>query len=84
LRVRLSGAPIKAVWDATAGDDTAKAASVAEFLDFYMNGGRLRYLGESSTLSTITDALAAADPESREFLELAMYSAILPEFMVRK
>ena len=58
---------------------------MAEFLDFYMNAGRLKYVGASTTLSELSDALAASNPNSDEFFELATYgSAILPEFMVQK
>ncbi len=83
-RVRLSGARVKAVWYTTSGDNMARAASVANFLDFYMNAGRLNYRDSSTTLSAMTDAMAAVDPSSREFFELATYSAMLPEFMVQK
>ncbi len=85
LRVRLNDARIRAIWDGAAGDNAAKATAVAEFLDFYMNGGRLKYVGASTTLSELSDALAASNPESSEFFELATYgSAVLPEFMVQK
>lgn len=84
LRVRLSDSRVRAVWDATAGDDMVKARSVADFLDFYMNAGRLNYLGGTPTLSAMTDAMAASNPGSGEFFELATYSALLPEFMVQK
>ena len=58
---------------------------MAEFLDFYMNAGRLKYVGETATLTALADALAASDYESIEFFELATYgSALLPEFMVQK
>lgn len=85
LRVWLNDSRVRSVWDDTAGDKMAKATAVAEFLDFYMNAGRLRYEGASSTLSELTSALAASDPDSRDFFELASYgSALLPEFMVQK
>ena len=85
LRVRLRDARVRAVWDDTAGDETAKATAVAEFLDFYMNAGRLEYLGISPTLSELTNALAASNLDSGEFFELAAYgSALLPDFMVQK
>ena len=85
LRVWLRESPVRTVWDGTAGDDTAKATAVAEFLDFYMNAGRLKYLGNSPTLAAFTAALAASNLESGEFFELATYgSAVLPEFMVQK
>jgi hypothetical protein len=83
--VRLNDARVRSVWDAGAGDATAKATAVAEFLDFYMNAGRLQYLGDSPTLSALTDALAASDINSSDFFESAAYgSALLPEFMVQK
>lgn len=85
LRVRLRDARVRAVWDDTAGDETAKATAVAEFLDFYMNAGRLEYLGISPTLSELTNALAASNLDTGEFFELAAYgSALLPDFMVQK
>jgi hypothetical protein len=85
LRVWLRDSRVRAVWDGTAGDATAKATAVAEFLDFYMNAGRLKYLGGSSTLAALTDALAVSNLNSGEFFELATYgSAVLPEFMVQK
>ncbi len=85
LRVRLSDARVRAIWEAAAGDNSAKGAAVAEFLDFFMNAGRLNYVGDSATLSALTDALAASNLESGEFFELAIYgSALLPEFMVQK
>ncbi len=85
LRVWLSDARLSAVWDSTAGDNAAKASAVAEYLDFYMNAGRLSYAGDSSTLAELTRALAASNLESGEFFELATYgSALLPEFMVQK
>jgi uncharacterized protein (DUF1800 family) len=85
LRVRLNDARVRAIRDSATGDDAAKAAAVADFLDFYMNAGRLKYVGASLTLSALADAMAASDPESGEFFELATYgSALLPEFMVQK
>ena len=85
LRVRLRGDRIRSVWADAAGDDAAKATAVAEFLDFYMNAGRLNYLGGSASLTELTNALAASDIASSEFFELAAYgSALLPEFMVQK
>ena len=85
LRVRLSDARVRSMWDRTPGDAEAKAAALAEFLDFYMNAGRLTYQGGSPTLAALRSALAAADPNSAELFELATYgSALLPEFMVQK
>jgi uncharacterized protein (DUF1800 family) len=85
LRVRLRGDRVRSVWADAAGDDAAKATAVAEFLDFYMNAGRLNYLGGSASLTELTNALAATDIDSRDFFELAAYgSALLPEFMVQK
>jgi uncharacterized protein (DUF1800 family) len=85
LRVRLDSARVREVWNDTQGDNAAKAAAVAEFLDFYMNAGRLSYLGGSTTLAELSNALATADPASSEWFELASYgSALLPEFMVQK
>jgi len=85
LRVRLRNARVRDTWNTAAGDNTAKAAAVADFLDFYMNAGRLRYVGNSPTLLALTTALATSDPLSSEFFELAAYgSAMLPEFMVQK
>ena len=87
LRVRLNDARVRAIWDGTTGEDATKAAAVAEFLDFYMNAGRLKYVGASRTLSELSDALAISNPNSGdgEFFELATYGcALLPEFMVQK
>jgi len=87
LRVRLNDARVRAIWDGTTGEDATKAAAVAEFLDFYMNAGRLKYVGASRTLSELSDALAVSNPNSGdgEFFELATYGcALLPEFMVQK
>ena len=83
LRVWLSDTRVKEIWNGATEGNGAKA--VAEFLDFYMNAGRLKYVGTSSTLSELSDALALADPNSREFFELATYgAAVLPDFMVQK
>lgn len=80
LRVRLRGRRVRAVWDAA-----ARALAVARFLDFYVNAGRLDYVGESVTMASLAAALEAADPASAEFFEIAAYgSALLPEFMVQK
>jgi uncharacterized protein (DUF1800 family) len=85
LRVQLRSDRVRAVWDNTTGDNVAKATAVAEFLDFFMNAGRLQYLGTSTTLSELSDALAASNFNSNELFELATYgSALLPEFMVQK
>ena len=85
LRVRLSDNRVRAVWDSAAGSEAAKGIAVAEFLDFYMNSGRLKYLGGTVTLAELAGALTAAGIDSRDFFELATYgSALLPEFMVQK
>jgi len=85
LRVRLSDNRIRSVWDSAAGDEAAKGIAVAEFLDFYMNSGRLKYLGGTVTLPELAGAMTAAGIDSRDFFELATYgSALLPEFMVQK
>ena len=85
LRVRLSNARVTTIWDDTEGDNAAKGTAVAEYLDFYMNAGRLKYLGSSATLSEFSTALANSNTGTTEFFELATYgSAILPEFMVQK
>ncbi|MEH6605509.1 MAG: DUF1800 family protein [Pseudomonadales bacterium] len=85
LRVRLSDAVVNDIWNTAAGNEAEKAVAVAEFLDFYMNAGRLKYIGNSPTLVALADALAASPAPSTEFFELATYgSALLPEFMVQK
>ncbi|NNE59308.1 MAG: DUF1800 family protein [Woeseia sp.] len=86
LHVRLNDAEVRAIWNSAPGDEASKAFAVANFLDFYMNAGRLAYLGDASTtLSLVTQALAAADFESSEYFELAAYgSVLLPDFMVQK
>ena len=85
LRVQLNGTRVRSTWAGTEGSNMEKAAAVAEFLDFYMNAGRLKYVGGTATLAALTDALAASDYESTEFFELATYgSTLLPEFMVQK
>ena len=85
LRVRLNAERVNSIWNETSGDSKSKAAGVANFLDFYMNAGRLNYIGDSTTLDALTDALAASNQESGELFELAAFgSAVLPEFMVQK
>ncbi len=85
LRVRLRDDRVMEIWNGAEGDNSAKATVLAEYLDFYMNAGRLKYLGVSPTLTELSSALAASNVDSGELFELAIYgSALLPEFMVQK
>ncbi len=85
LRVRLRDDRVMEIWNGAEGDNSAKATALAEYLDFYMNAGRLKYLGVSPTLTELSSALAASNVDSGELFELAIYgSALLPEFMVQK
>ncbi|MFL2545849.1 MAG: DUF1800 family protein [Candidatus Rariloculaceae bacterium] len=85
LRVRLSNAHVQAIWNSTTGDATAKATAVAEFLDLYINAGRLSYIDDSVTLEEYIIAMANANVGTGELFELAVYgAALLPEFMVQK
>ena len=83
--MRLSNAHVQAIWNSTTGDATAKATAVAEFLDLYINAGRLSYIDDSVTLEEYIIAMANANVGTGELFELAVYgAALLPEFMVQK
>lgn len=83
LNVTLSGAPLETVWQHTNGDDTAKAAAVVDYLDFYLNAGQLQLTEQSTIRQSFIDAIVNSDQEDR--LELAIFAvATMPQFFVQR
>lgn len=84
-RVLLHDVNIMQIWNETIGEPIDKAKAVSEFLDFYLNAGRLAYLDASTSLESMISVLAQADETNGDIFDLAVYgAAVLPGFMVQK
>jgi uncharacterized protein (DUF1800 family) len=88
VRVSLDTSGLNAVWDNQIGDDTAKATAVVDYIDFYLNSGKLKQTDNKGTrqelITTIQSAACVSEPMC-ERNNLAIYgTATAPEFQIQQ
>ncbi len=88
VRVSLDTSGLNAVWDNQTGDDTAKATAVVDYLDFYLNSGKLKQTDNQGTRQELITTLQSAACISEPICErnnLAIYgTATAPEFQIQQ
>lgn len=83
LKVRLNYSGLQAVWNDSAGDETAKATALVDYLDLYLNAGQLAETQNTGTRSVMISNLAVASEEER--YKLAVYAvSTTPEFLIQR
>lgn len=81
--VRLNYDRLEALWDDTAGDATAKATAVVDYLDLYLNAGQLAQTQNTGTREAMISNLAVASEAER--YKLAAYAVgTTPEFLIQR
>ena len=88
VRVSLDTSGLNAVWNNQTGDDTAKATAVVDYIDFYLNSGKLKQTDNKGTrqelITTIQSAACVSEPMC-ERSNLAIYgAATAPEFQIQQ
>jgi hypothetical protein len=88
VRVLLDTSRLNAVWDDQAGDDIAKATAIVDYLDFYLNSGKLKQTDNQGTRQELITTLQSAACISEPICDrnnLAIYgTATAPEFQIQQ
>jgi uncharacterized protein (DUF1800 family) len=88
VRVSLSADRLEQIWDMQHGTDLDKATAVVDFVDYYLNAGKLTQTDNQGTRQELISAVQLAPCESEGICErynLAIYgAAVVPEFQVQQ
>jgi hypothetical protein len=86
--VSLSADRLEQIWDMQHGTDLDKATAVVDFVDYYLNAGKLTQTDNQGTRQELISAVQLAPCESEGICErynLAIYgAAVVPEFQVQQ
>ena len=89
-RVLLNTDRLDEVWNNKEGDETAKSTALIDYLDFYLNSGKLKQTNNQGTRNELIYALqgASCGPGGTTICErnsLAIYgTAVAPEFQIQQ
>jgi uncharacterized protein (DUF1800 family) len=89
-RVLLNTSRLDEVWNNKEGDETAKSTALVNYLDFYLNSGKLKQTDNQGTRTELIYALqgASCGPGGTTICErnsLAIYgTAVAPEFQIQQ
>jgi uncharacterized protein (DUF1800 family) len=86
--VFLSADPLEQIWETQPGTDLDKATAVVDFVDYYLNAGKLKQTDNQGTRQELISAVQLAPCQSDGICErynLAIYgAAVAPEFQVQQ
>ena len=87
-RVRIDTTGLGDLWESTPGDTQEKATALVDFVDFYLNSGKLKRTSNSGTRSELIDQVESASCVSEPICDrdkLLIYGAALaPEFQIQQ
>ena len=87
-RVRIDTTGLGDLWESTPGDTQEKATALVDFVDFYLNSGKLKRTSNSGTRSELIEQVESASCVSEPICDrdkLLIYGAALaPEFQIQQ
>ena len=87
-RVRIDTTGLGDLWESTPGDTQEKATALVDFVDFYLNSGKLKRTSNSGTRSELIEQVESASCVSAPICDrdkLLIYGAALaPEFQIQQ
>ena len=87
-RVRIDTTGLGDLWESTSGDTQEKATALVDFVDFYLNSGKLKRTSNSGTRSELIEQVESASCVSEPICDrdkLLIYGAALaPEFQIQQ
>ena len=87
-RVRINTSNLVELWDNTIGDTQEKAEALVDFVDFYLNSGKLKRTSNAGTRSELIEQVESASCVSEPICDrdkLLIYGAALaPEFQIQQ
>ena len=87
-RVRIDTTGLGDLWESTPGDTQEKATALVDFVDFYLNGGKLKRTSNSGTRFELIEQVESASCVSEPICDrdkLLIYGAALaPEFQIQQ
>lgn len=83
LLVKLDKQVLTNIWQQALGADENKAKTVIDYLDFYLNAGKLKLVADNSSYHALIDAMLAS-PAIHEKIDIAIYGVVnAPESIVQ-
>ena len=87
-RVRIDTTGLGDLWETTPGDTQEKATALVDYVDFYLNSGKLKRTSNSGTRSELIEQVESASCVSEPICDrdkLLIYGAALaPEFQIQQ
>ena len=87
-RVRIDTTGLEDLWETTPGDTQEKATALVDYVDFYLNSGKLKRTSNSGTRSELIEQVESASCVSEPICDrdkLLIYGAALaPEFQIQQ
>ena len=87
-RVRIDTTGLEDLWEITPGDTQEKATALVDYVDFYLNSGKLKRTSNSGTRSELIEQVESASCVSEPICDrdkLLIYGAALaPEFQIQQ
>lgn len=84
LKVKLNSARLQEIFLTTAGSNIDKAEAVVDYLDFYLNAGKLKYTNNTGTREALIQAIASAGSELNRFKHSVYGVNTSPEFLIQQ
>ncbi len=84
LKVILNPARLLNLMQATSGTDADKAEAVVDYLDFYLNAGKLKYTNNTGTRNALIQAILAESNTVDRFKNIIYGVSTTPEFLIQQ
>ena len=84
LTVKLNPARLQTLLQTTAGSAAEKAEAVVDYVDFYLNAGKLKYTDNIGTRNALIQAITSAGSEAEGFDNIIYGINASPEFFIQQ
>ncbi len=84
LKVKLNPARLQALMQATPGSAADKAEAVVDYVDFYLNAGKLKYTNNTDMRNALIQAITTAGSDANSFNNIVYGINASPDFLIQQ
>ena len=84
LKIKLSDSRLRDVADAVTDSNQAKAEAMVDFLDFYLNAGKIKYTNNTAVRDALIQGILSASNDTNRFKDIIYAINVTPDFIVQQ
>ena len=84
LKIKLSDSRLQEVADSVLDSNQAKAEAMVDYLDFYLNAGKIKYTNNTAVRDALVQGILSATDDTKRFKDLIYAINVTPDFIVQQ